>query len=50
MKKNNKKENTRRAAYEARQEEQGKNVVKIIFGVLMVIALCFMAYSMYVIM
>lgn len=30
MKKNNKKENPRRAAYEARQAEHGKNVVKII--------------------
>lgn len=50
MKKNNKKENPRRAAYEARQEEQGKNVVKIIFAVLVIISLCFMAYSMYILM
>ena len=48
MKKNNKKENPRRAAYEARQAEHGKNVVKIIFAVLVVLALCLMAYSMYI--
>lgn len=40
-----KKGQARRAAYEARQEKEGKKVVKWIFAVLVVLALCFIAYS-----
>lgn len=35
----------RRAAYKARQEEQGKKVVKWLFIVLVVLAICFIAFS-----
>lgn len=35
----------RRAAYEARQEEKGKNLVKIIIGALIVTALAFLIYT-----
>lgn len=48
MKKNNSKKNARRAAYEARQEKEGQKVVKWIFATLVVLALCFMAYYMYI--
>lgn len=48
--KNNKKNNSRRAAYEARQEKEGKKVVNCIFAVLVVLALCFIAYSVYIMM
>lgn len=48
MKKNNRKSNVRRAAYEARQEKEGQNVVKLIFAVLVVLAVCFIAYSIYI--
>lgn len=45
-----KKKNARRAAYEARQEKEGRNVVRWIAVVLVVLALCFMAYSVYIMM
>lgn len=48
MKKNNSKKNERRAAYEARQEKEGQKVVKWIFATLVVLAVCFMAYSLYI--
>ncbi len=34
----------RRAAYEARQEEKGKNVVKAIIGCLIVAAVAYLVY------
>ena len=40
-----KKGQARRAAYEARQEKEGKKVVKWICAVLVALALCFIAYS-----
>ena len=40
-----KKGQARRAAYEARQEKEGKKVVNWIFAVLVFLALCFIAYS-----
>ena len=40
-----KKGQARRAAYEARQEKEGKKAVKWIFAVLVALALCFIAYS-----
>ena len=40
-----KKGQARRAAYEARQEKEGKKVPKWIFAVLVALALCFIAYS-----
>ena len=40
----------RRAAYEARQEKEGKKVVNWIFAVLVVLALCFIAYSVIIAM
>lgn len=45
----NKKKNIRREAYKVRQEEEGKSVVKWIFAILVVLAICFMAYSMYIV-
>ncbi len=45
-----KKHNARRAAYQARQEKEGKKVVNWIFGVLVFLAICFVAYSVYVVM
>ena len=50
MSKNNKKGQARRAAYEARQEKEVKKVVNWIFGILVALALCFIAYSVYVVM
>lgn len=47
MKKNNKK-SVRRSAADARQEQEGKKVVMWIGAVLIVLALCIMAYSAYV--
>lgn len=41
----NDKRKARRAAYEARQEKEGKRVVLWIGIVLIVLALCFLAYS-----
>lgn len=35
----------RRAAYKARQEQEGKKVVKWLFIVLVVLAICFIAFS-----
>ena len=42
-----KKNNARRLAYQARQEKEGKKVVNWIFGVL---AICFVIYSVYIMM
>ena len=42
-----KKNNARRAAYQARQEKEGKKVVNWIFGVLIFLALCFVVYSVW---
>lgn len=47
--KNNKKK-ARRAAYLAKQEEEGKRVVKMVFAAFIILALCFLAYSIYVVM
>ena len=44
-----KKNNARRAAYQKRQEEDGKKVVTWIFGVLVVLALAFAVYSMFIV-
>lgn len=40
----NNKKNARRAAYEARQEKEGQKVVKWIFGILVLLAICLMVY------
>ena len=45
-----KKNNARRLAYQARQEKEGKKVVNWIFAVLVVLALCFIAYSVIIAM
>ena len=45
-----KKNNARRAAYQARQKKKGKKVVNWIFGVLIFLALCFVVYSVLIIM
>ena len=45
-----KKGQARRAAYEARQEKEGKKVVNWIFGVLIFLALCFVVYSVWIMM
>ena len=45
-----KKHNARRAAYQARQEKGGKKVVNWIFGVLIFLALCFVVYSVWIMM
>ena len=45
-----KKGQARRAAYEARQQKEGKKVVNWIFAVLVILALCFIAYSMIIVM
>lgn len=45
-----KKINARRAAYQARQEKEGKKVVNWIFGVLIFLALCFVVYSVWIMM
>ena len=45
-----KKGQARRAAYEARQEKEGKKVVNWIFAVLVILALCFIAYSVILVM
>lgn len=37
----------RRAAYEARQEKEGKKIIKWIFIALVALAVCFVAYSVY---
>lgn len=39
------KHKARRAAYEARQEKQGKNVVMWIIIALILLAICFIGYS-----
>lgn len=41
----NDKRKARRAAYEARQEKEGKNVVLWIAAVLFILAVCFLVYS-----
>ncbi len=40
-----KKNNARRAAYEAKQEKEGKKVVEWIIGVLLVLAIIFAVYT-----
>lgn len=45
-----KKGQARRAAYEARQEKEGKKVVNWIFAVLIILAICFIVYSMILVM
>ena len=45
-----KKNNARPAAYQARQEKEGKKVVNWIFGVLIFLALCFVVYSVWIMM
>ena len=45
-----KKNKARRAAYQARQEKEGKKVVNWIFGVLIFLALCFVVYSVWIMM
>ena len=45
-----KKGQARRAAYEARQEKAGKKVVNWIFAVLIILAICFIVYSMIIVM
>ena len=45
-----KKNNARRAAYQARQGKEGKTVVNWIFGVLIFLALCFVVYSVWIMM
>ena len=45
-----KKGQARRAAYEARQEKEGKQVVNWIFAVLIILAICFIVYSMIIVM
>ncbi|MDD6507343.1 MAG: hypothetical protein PUF39_08220 [Prevotellaceae bacterium] len=41
------KKNLRRAKREARQEKEAKNVVRWIFGVLVLLAFIFLAYSIF---
>ena len=45
-----KKGQARRAAYEARQEKEGKKIVNWIFAVLIILAICFIVYSMIIVM
>ena len=45
-----KKGQARRAAYEARQEKEGKKVVNWIFAVLIILAICFIVYPMIIVM
>lgn len=39
--------NAKQRAYEKKQEAEGRKVVNWIFGVLIVLAILFMAYSLY---
>lgn len=41
-----KKRQGQRANHNAKEKEQGEKIVKWIFGVLIVLALCFMVFSM----
>lgn len=41
--------NAKRVAYEKKQEEQGTKVVKWIIGVLIALALCYAAWSIYLV-
>ena len=45
-----KKNNARRAAYQARQEKEGKKVVNWICGALGILAICFVIYSVWIMM
>ena len=45
-----KKNNARRAAYQARPETEGKKVVNWIFGARVVLAICFVIYSVSILM
>ena len=44
-----KKSNAKREAYKKKQEQQGKNVVNWIFGVLVVLAILFVIYSIFIV-
>ncbi len=44
------KSKARRAAYEKRQEEKGRKIVNWIFGILVFLAICFIAYSVTIVM
>ena len=41
--------NAKRQAYEKKQEQQGEKVIKWIFGVLIVLALVYAAYSIWLV-
>ncbi len=49
MSKKNISGNAKRAAYEKKQEKQGERIVKWIIGVLIVLALAYAAYSVYIV-
>ena len=44
-----KKGNAKRVAYEKKQEESGKKVLNWIFGVLVILAIAFVIFSVYVV-
>lgn len=46
----NDKGKARRAAYEARQEKNGKKVVNWIFAILVLLAVCYMVYTISIMM
>ncbi|MBR6866780.1 MAG: hypothetical protein IKN02_00945 [Prevotella sp.] len=48
-KKTAKEPNARRVAYEKKQEQQGEKVIKWIIGVLIALALCYAAYSIWLV-
>ena len=48
-KKTAKEPNARRVAYEKKQEQQGEKVIKWIIGVLIGLALCYAAWSIYLV-
>lgn len=41
--------NAKRAAYEKKQEKQGESIIKWIIGILIVLALAYAAYSVYIV-
>lgn len=45
--KNKEFKNAKRVAYEKKQEQQGKKVVNWIFGILVVLAIIFAGYTIY---
>ncbi len=48
-KKTAKETNPKRVAYEKKQEQQGEKVIKWIIGVLIVLAMCYAAYSIWLV-